>query len=189
MFPKIFTAIDGQMRKCFDGKRTEELLPELPPGVFDCADQWVKSGPIVPNGSSMICQIRGKIDSYVRFDDGTFAIIDFKTTAQSEDNVATYTHQLHAYAHAVENSAPGSLYLKPVSRLGLLVFEPRAFSSGKSAGEFSGSLTWTEIPRNDTTFMKLVGEVASLLSSPSIPAASPGCSWCTYRDTFRARNW
>ena len=189
MFPKIFTAIDGQMRQCFDGKRTEELLPELPPGVFDCGDQWVKSGPVVPDGRSTICQVRGKIDSYVRFDDGSFAIVDFKTTARSDDNIGTYSHQLHAYAYAVENAAPGSLSLKPVSRLGLLVFEPNAFSSQKAAANFSGSLTWVEIPRDDAAFMKHVNDVMALLESPAIPLPAPGCSWCTYRETFRAKNW
>ena len=190
VFPRIFGAIDGQMRLCFDGQRTEKLLPALPPGVFDCADQWVKSAPITLSGHTSICQVRGKIDSYIRFDDGSFAVIDFKTSARSDDNINIYSHQLHAYAYALENAAPGNLSLKPIRRLGLLVFEPNAFAAHENNGAtFSGSLTWMEIPRNDKVFLNFVGEVMALLESPSIPNSAPACPYCTYRETFRAKNW
>lgn len=184
-FPKIFQAIDAQMRVRFDGKRTEEVLPQLPPGTLDCGDQRVQSAPIVRPNRGSILQIRGKLDSLVRFDDGSFAVVDFKTSAQSDRNVETYTRQLSAYAYALENAAPGQLALRPVRRLGLLVFEPRAFSSTKEAAFFSGSVAWSEIPLNPSAFLAFLDEVASVLDLAQPPPPSPGCAWCGYRESAR----
>lgn len=184
-FPKIFQAIDAQMRVRFDEKRTEGVLPNLAPGVLDCGDQRVQSGPIINPNRSSILQIRGKIDSLVRFDDGTFAVVDFKTSAQSDRNVETYSRQLNAYAYALENAALGQLALKPVTRLGLLVFEPREFSSGKDAASLTGSLAWVEIPLQQKVFLDFMDEVAAVLDLPAPPPPSPGCTWCGYRENAR----
>jgi hypothetical protein len=185
IFPKIFTIIDGAMRDRFDRQRTEHAAPMLPPGVFDCREQWVQSAPISLPGRGVQLVLRGKLDANVRFDDNTFAVVDFKTSQQSEKNIDTYTRQLSAYAHALENAAAGMLSLKPVNRLGLLVFEPKSFSSAREAAQFTGSLTWAEIPRDDNAFLKFLGEVAAILELATPPPPAPGCNWCTYRETAR----
>src|SRR2546427_1474545 len=109
--PKIFTNIDLQMKQCFAGKRTAQVVPALPGGVFEYSEKWVQSGPIVVPGHAAQCVIRGKFDNAIKFDEGGYGIDDFKTSARNEEHVA----------------APGHLSLKPVSRLGLLVFEPCIF--------------------------------------------------------------
>jgi hypothetical protein len=187
--PRIFTAIDAQMRDCFHGKRTEQMAPMLAPGTFDCADQRVRSGPMSRPGRNSISYLSGKIDALVRFDDKTFAVVDFKTTAQAGNSAATYSRQLHAYAHALENAAPGELAVKPIARMGLLVFEPRAFSCAAQGASLTGSLVWHEIPRDDAGFLTYLDEVAALLDSPSIPPPAPGCVWCSHREQSRANNW
>jgi hypothetical protein len=189
MMPRIFTSIDEHMRGCFHNKRTEEIAPMLPPGTFDCADQRVRSGPITRPGRNSLSYLNGRIDALVRFDDQTFAVVDFKTTSQSGNNVATYSRQLHAYAHALENAAPGQLALKPVVRLGLLIFEPRAFAFAGQGATLSGSLTWQEIPRDDASFLSYLDDVAALLDSPSVPTPAPGCTWCGYREQSRVNSW
>jgi hypothetical protein len=184
-FPKIFTAIDGQMRLRFDGKRTEEVLPELPPGKLDCGDQRVQCAPIrLPNVNCAL-EIRGKLDALVRFDDGSVAVVDFKTASVSGRNVETYTRQLSAYAYALENPAPGFLGLRPVRRLGLLIFEPQAFSSESRAASLSGSLHWQEIPVSHDAFLKFLREVATVLDLPVPPPPTEGCPWCEYRERAR----
>jgi len=186
-FPKIFQAIDAQMRLRFDGKRTEEVLPELPPGKLDCGDQRVQSIPIrLPNRNCSL-QIRGKLDAIVRFDDGSIAVVDFKTAAVSGRNVETYTRQLSAYAYSLENPAPGFLGLRPVRRLGLLIFEPQAFSSESSAASFSGSLHWQEIPVSHDAFLKFMREVAAVLDLTAPPPPTEGCAWCAYRADARKK--
>lgn len=184
-FPKIFQAIDAQMRACFDGKRTEEVLPQLPPGKLDCTDQRVQSIPIrSPNRDSSL-QIRGKLDALIHFDDGSVAVVDFKTTSVSGRNVETYTRQLSAYAYALEHPAEGYLALKPIKRLGLLIFEPRSFSSQANTASFSGSLSWVEIPFSHDIFLKFMDEVATVLDLESHPPVTEGCIWCAYRDSAR----
>jgi PD-(D/E)XK nuclease superfamily len=184
-FPKIFTAIDGQMRLRFDGKRTEEVLPQLPPGKLDCADQRVISAPIVFPNRSTTLQIRGKLDALVRFDDGSFAVVDFKTSAQSAQNIETYKRQLNAYAYALENPAPGQLPMRPVRHLGLLVFEPRAFSSDAGAASFSGTVQWSPIAIDPGGFRNFLDEVATVLDLAAPPPCTPDCDWCKYREASR----
>jgi len=185
IFPKIFTVIDGEMRARFDRQRTEQAAPMLPPGEFDCREQWVQSEPILLPDRDVQVVLRGKLDAFVRFDDGSFAVVDFKTSQQSDRNIDTYTRQLSAYAYALENAAVGQLALKPVRRIGLLVFEPKSFSSAKEAAQLIGSLTWAEIPRDDATFLKFLGEVAAALEFATPPPPASGCLWCTYRETAR----
>ena len=185
IFPKIFTVIDGEMRNRFDRQRTEQAAPMLPPGVFDCREQWVQSAPISLPGRGVQLVLRGKLDANIRFDDGTYAVVDFKTSQQSDKNIDTYTRQLSAYAYALENAAAGMLSLKPIRRLGLLVFEPKSFSSARDAAQLAGSLTWAEIPRDDAAFLKFLGEIAALLELATPPMPAPACAWCTYRETAR----
>jgi len=184
-FPKIFQVIDAQMRACFDGKRTEEVLPHLPPGKLDCTDQRVQSHAIrSPNRDSSL-QIRGKLDALIRFDDGSVAVVDFKTTSVSGRNVETYTRQLSAYAYALEHPAEGHLALQPIRRLGLLIFEPRSFSSQASTASFSGSLSWVEIPLSHDIFLSFLEEVASVLDLEAPPPTTSGCTWCAHRESAR----
>src|SRR5439155_7747883 len=132
--PKIFTNIDLQMKQCFAGKRTTLAVPTLPAGVFEYSEKWVQSTPIVVPGHASQCVIRGKFDNAIKFDDGSYGLDDFKTSSRNSEHVPLYSRQLHAYTYAVENAAPGCLSLKPISRLGLLVFEPGMFVHRETTG-------------------------------------------------------
>src|SRR5207249_9840180 len=94
--------------------------------------------------------------------------------------------QLHAYAYALENPSPGQFALGPVSKLGLLVFEPSIFTN-RNGGHASlgGGLSWIEIPRDDAFFFRFLDEVLSVLDQPSPPAGAPSCEWCQYRGISR----
>lgn len=184
--PRIFTRIDAQMKARYSGKRTHEVMSFLPAGVIQCDDSWVQSAPLALPGYPSACVLRGKLDTVVRFDDGTFAVVDFKTSQPRDAHVPLYGRQLHAYAWALENAAPGNLALKPVRRLGLLVFEPARFLSEPAGpASLSGALTWLEIPRNDKAFEGFLVDVAKLLARPEPPAAAANCEWCNYRDASR----
>ena len=71
------------------------------------------------------------------FDDGGFGVVDFKTSAQNSEHIPLHARQLHAYACALEQAAPGRLALSPVRRLGLLVYEPQDFEQ-QTAGACRG---------------------------------------------------
>jgi hypothetical protein len=184
--PKIFMNIDSQMKQFFAGKRTEDLLMCLPSGVVEYGEKWVESTPIALPGRASMCFIRGKLDTVLKLDDGSYAIVDFKTSERKSEHIPLYGRQLHAYAIALENAAPRRLGLKPVTRMGLLVFEPEAFSNDtRGVASFAGSMNWIEIPRNDGEFQAFLGEVLDVLEQASPPGGSPSCEWCNYRDIGR----
>jgi hypothetical protein len=131
--------------------------------------------------------VRGKFDNAIRFDDGTYGINDCKTSTRNEEHISIYSRQLHAYAYAVENPAPDYISLKPVSRLGLLVFEPGIFVHREATGRsgLAGDMTWIEIVRDEAAFLRFLGDVLEVLEQRDIPGGSPGCEWCIYRDACR----
>jgi hypothetical protein len=90
-----------------------------------------------------------------------------------------YSRQLHCYAYALENAGIGKFALQPVTTLGLLVFEPDAFSDEAGAAMVQGKLTWINIPRDDRMFMEFLADVLAVLELPT-PAPSPECGWCRY---------
>lgn len=184
--PKIFMIIDSQMKSFYSGKRTGDIVSGMPSGVVEYGEKWVQSQPLQVSGTSSSCFIRGKFDTVVRFDGGTYGVIDFKTSGRKAEHVPLYGRQLHAYAQALENPAPGKFALAPITKLGLLVYEPNSYSQVKCGdATLAGSLSWIEVPRDDGSFMEFLSEVLSILEMPEPPGGSPRCEWCQYRDTSR----
>ena len=139
--PKIFTTIDQLMKQRFAGRRTEEVVSGLPGGVFEYSEHWVESRAVAIPGNTSSCFIRGKFDTVARFADGGFGVGDFKTSARNSEHIPLYARQLHAYACALEQAAPGRLALSPVRCLGLLVYEPSVFEHQPGGNcSLSGSL-------------------------------------------------
>ncbi|GAB4322168.1 MAG: hypothetical protein Kow0074_13540 [Candidatus Zixiibacteriota bacterium] len=188
--PGIFSVIDSKMKDRFMNSRTESATPDLPPGEFAMSGKWVQSAPIEFDGLEETCHIRGAFDTVIHFDDGTYGVIDFKTSAVKPSSKFIYARQLHAYAYALEHAAPGKLNLAPVSRLGLLVYEPTGFDhDGGGAATLSGKITWVEIRRDDTAFLKFIREVMAVVVRPEPPPPSDKCLFCQYRDSSRACDW
>lgn len=94
IMPKIFTNIDSQMKQFFAGKRTEKILPRLPAGVVEYGDKWVESIPFKPDSQCSKCFIRGKVDTILKLDDGSYAVIDFKTAETRSEHIPLYARQL-----------------------------------------------------------------------------------------------
>ncbi|MGH7228401.1 MAG: PD-(D/E)XK nuclease family protein [Nitrospiraceae bacterium] len=182
IMPKIFTVIDAEMKKWFTGRRTESFAPGLQAGSVQFGEKWVESRPGAIPGSSSTYVIRGKFDTVVKFDDQSYGVIDFKTSETRPDHVRLYGRQLHAYARALEDPAEGNFALKPISRLGLLVFRPSAFSNDTSGTALlAGDLRWIEVPRDDAGFATFMSEVGSVLDLPAPPEPAASCEWCKYR--------
>lgn len=179
--PKIFTVIDNQMKQHYAESRTERISDEMPPGRIEFEEKWVESTPISLAGHTSTCYIKGKFDTVARLDDGSFAVIDFKTSERREEHVPLYSRQLHAYAHALENPTPKSFGLAPVTVLGLLVYEPDTYTHRGQRASLEGNVSWIEIPRDDGGFRAFLSEVLGVLESSDPPAPSPHCEWCMYR--------
>ena len=140
----------------------------------------MRSLPIHVPGHDRPFYIAGRIDAAIAFDDGTFGIIDYKTTVPKPHHAELYGRQLNAYAIAAEWAAPGNLKLEEVTRLGLLCFEPETLGRTRGALAYRGRAHWVEVPRDERAFDRLLTEVAEVVDRPSPPDPSPSCSFCSY---------
>lgn len=181
-FPSIFGTIDRLMKAHYAGRPTTDIDPSLPPGFVSVSEQWVESIPITLPGHSLSCFVRGKYDAIIGFDDGSFGIIDFKTSAPKPEHVPFYSRQLHAYAFALEHPATGKPYISPINRLGLFVATPQAtLDLSTSEISFQIGLTWMEVPYLEGGFISFIDRVLTILELPEPPPAGPKCSYCEYR--------
>ena len=184
--PGIFSVIDSRMKDCFQGERTERIVEGLPPGTVAFGEKWVQSAPIEIPGRDSTIYIKGKFDTIIRFDDDTYGVVDFKTSAPKKTSIFMYARQLHAYAYALENAAPGKFALSPVTKLGLLVYQPDEFANlGGGSASLKGALTWWEIKRDDAAFMKFLGDIHKVLELEEPPEPNENCLFCQYRDASR----
>ncbi len=185
-FPGVFGTIDRLMKNYFQGMQTEEIAAELPPGAIQLGERWVESLPIVLPGKKVHCFLKGKFDTVAMFADGSYGVMDFKTSEPKPSMIPFYSRQLHAYAYALEHAAPRQLSLQPISRLGLLVVAPQALKSAEE-GKIAilSGLSWMEIPYEEQAFLTFLGEVVGLLEQPHLPEAGEKCSYCRYREEAR----
>jgi hypothetical protein len=179
-FPRVFTLLDNQTKDFFFNKRSDEIATGLRPGRVAVGDRWVRSRPLrVPNHRTRV-SLQGRIDTALSFDDGTYGIVDFKTSQPKPQHVPFYGRQLHSYALAAENPAEGAITLAPVSQLGLLCVEPVAMARAGRKVAYKGETHFLEIERDDDAFMAFLSQVLYLLEQPESPDPSPGCSYCKY---------
>lgn len=185
-FPKIFTKIDLLMKDIYLGHSTKKISPDLPEGKTIMTGRWVTSEPIHAKDGQNTAYIQGIFDTVVQFEDGSYGVVDFKTSEAKQEHVEFYGRQLQAYAFALQHPAPGKLHLSPVSRLGLLYFQPRDMTEiPADALSLNGPTKWVDIPPDEVRFMDFMQEVLDMLSQPEPPAANPKCAFCAYRDAAR----
>jgi hypothetical protein len=186
--PEVLTRIDEQMKAGCEGRRTETLAAGMPAGVFELGERCVESQPLdvhLPD-TVLRCLIRGKLDTVVRLDDGSYAVVDLQTGGRRAEHAPLYARQLQAFAYALEHPAPGAFALGPVTRLGLLVFEPEKFEREQAGlGALTGGLSWIEVPRDDGLLFGFLAELLAVLERPEPPGGAPLCDWCVYRDASR----
>jgi PD-(D/E)XK nuclease superfamily len=179
-FPKIFSRLDQLTKDYFFGKPTDEMAEGLPKGTVALGDRWVRSRPLQVPGHATQVVLQGRIDTALAFADGTWGIVDFKTTEPKPDHVPFYSRQLAAYAFAAENPAPGKLHLSPVSCLGLLCIEPMAMIELDRGVAYQSDVHFLEIPRDDDAFMAFASQLLYVLERPEPPDATPGCKYCSF---------
>ncbi len=185
-FPKIFSHIDLLMKDIYLGHSTKKISPVLPEGKILMTGRWVTSEPIPAADGLNACYIQGIFDTVVQFEDSSYGVVDFKTSEAKEEHIGFYGRQLQAYAFALAHPAPGKLHLSPVSKLGLLYFEPQHLDEVPPDGlSLGGPTRWVEVPHDEMVFLTFIRQVTDLLSQPQPPAASPECAFCAYREEAR----
>lgn len=184
--PKIFTKIDLLMKDFFADRSVPDVIPELPAGRVIPGEEWVESAPIFIKEHNCSLYLKGKYDTVLSFEDKTYGVIDFKTSESKSEHVALYSRQLHAYAYALENPAPGKFGLSPISRMGLLCVEPNKMVRTESGRySYEGKPVWLECPKDMDSFMSFLSDVAAILQEPELPESGSTCEWCKYREAAR----
>lgn len=185
--PGVFSIIASLQKNHYSGRRTEEFCPQLPPGIVTLGEKRVLSVPFKFEDTDSTCHIAGRFDIVAELDDGSYAVMDFKTGNANDEKTDMYGRQLHSYALALENPADGALRLSPISRLGLLYFTPDTCEYvGSDRQVLGGRMTWIDIKRDDEAFRRFLRGVVALLDGP-VPPSEPGrCDWCRYRSRIVA---
>ena len=101
--PSIFSKITGLLKNHYDDKPTSELHANILSGIVSHSEKWVRSRPIKLSNHESTCYINGSFDIIVSFDDGTYGVIDVKTSDHGKNSAWMYSRQLHAYAYALEH--------------------------------------------------------------------------------------
>lgn len=179
--PSIFSTIASLQKEYYSGKRLEEICRGVPSGIITYGEKWVKTNILVLPGCESTCSINGRFDIVAELDDGSFAVLDFKTGSPSDAKSEMYARQLHCYALALENPAPGALQLSPISKLGLIYFTPDTCEKlDATRQKLEGEMQWVEIERNDHAFLNFLKDVVSLLDGPMPDLEAETCNWCKY---------
>ena len=153
--PSIFSKIAGLLKDYFNGKPTNELHVDLPSGIVSHGEKWVRSQIIqLPNHKST-CYINGRFDIVVSFDDGTYGVIDFKTSEPGKNSARMYSRQLHTYTYALEHPANNALALSPVTKLGFLYFYPDNITQQSiDRLNYGAEIVWVEVEKDEQDFIK-----------------------------------
>ncbi len=186
-FPKVFSRIDSLMKHLFTDQPTSAISPDLPAGRIAMQGKWVNSAPIAFDGLEASAYLKGAFDSVLAFEDGSYGVMDFKTSSPSPAHVGFYGRQLSAYAYALEHPGEKGLSVSPITKLGLLYLDPVDIDHGADHSRitYGGEVTWGEIPKDEGRFLEFLRGVLTLLSQPEPPPASESCGFCAYREEAR----
>jgi len=179
--PSIFTQIASLLKNHYNGKQTSELHVAIPPGTVSYGEKNVRSQIIQLPNHNDTCYISGRFDIVVSFEDGTYGIIDFKTSNPNMESASLYSRQLHAYAYALEHPDPSAFSLYPITRLGLLYFYPSSIDQQCIERlSYEAEISWVEINKDEQGFLDFIDELLDVLELPAAPEHSPECQWCRY---------
>lgn len=176
--PGVFMKMNALLQDSIQGMNLKEVNANLPSGIINASEGFLKSSPIPPNKDSFIS---GRFDILSKLDDGTYAVVDFKISDPKEEKVQKFTHQLHAYKFALENPLLGEA--KKISKMGVVVVSPDSINFEKGGVVFKSSPFWYEIKEDMNEFFSFIIEVTNLLKG-ELPKPTNTCKWCIYRTYF-----
>lgn len=202
----MYATLSRHIENSIQGQKTEQFLPELGEGLVIETGGGVCSGKL-PIDSPADFYIAGSFDHLAKLKDGTYAVIDDKTSSTNPDNLLsekqseTYASQVNAYSYALEKPAKedwinelfkggnhvNSLRMVPkaireeiiVSRLGLNNFAISNVEVTKGeVFKFSTKRIWAEVRKNYKALLDLAQQIAEITVEDVPPPSSDDCSFC-----------
>ena len=202
-FPGVFSTFDITHKNRFQDLSTKEMFSNLPDGKFYKTVNSIEAKARKKNNESQFKEMElpsfirsdtlkdnksrefflaGKPDLVVKFDDGTYGILDFKTTSE-DDKTQAYKHQLEAYAQIFEK--PGATgvaktpRLFPISYMGLMQFTPKEiFEHNDMNYKQNFNINHYKLKRNTEEFYVHVTSLIDIILEEKIPTFNNRCSIC-----------
>ena len=186
--PPVFSRFDVLQKEFFLNKNTSDLTSQLPSGKFFLEGELPGKilSDTLKDEKGRKFKLGGIPDLVIKFDNGEFGIIDFKTTKFSPDKCDSYKYQLEAYAQIFEN--PGKTQTKetplltPISHLGILQFDPNKIITSDDFGcNMIMKMDYSPLEKRDPDeFYKRISNILDILHSKSIPELSEDCGDCNF---------
>lgn len=185
--PPVFSRFDVVQQAYYKDKNTSDLTKELPEGRIMNKDELpgrVVSETLKDNkGRNFI--LGGRPDIVIKFDQGGYGIIDFKTTKISEDKSENYKHQLEAYAQIF--SKPGATkskktpLLNPITHMGILQFDPSDIQShNETSCDMRMNISFSPLKRNEKDFFKNITQIIDIINQSDVPDFTEDCNDCQF---------
>src|SRR3989304_5318422 len=84
-FPGMFGKMGDLTSNYYMEKSSGELSPTLPVGAVEFREKAVKSIPISFPDSSTQVVLKGRLDAILAFEEGSYGVIDYKTSEATEE--------------------------------------------------------------------------------------------------------
>ena len=178
MMPGLVTSLSSRQEKWYKGKTSHHFSTTLPVGQVDSTGLKVQSAPITVNGAPSPFSLVGKYDFLLRYDHGTYGVIDTKIVGKNNGKGDFYWPQLAAYDYILANPASGEP--REVETLGLMVWAVGEVNyDGSSDPSISFPAAYEPIARDLSKFDAFIAEVVQVLLG-EIPASGSKCGNCSY---------
>ena len=185
--PPVFSRFDVVQQAYYKDKNTSDLTKELPAGRIMNKEELpgrVVSEKLTDNkGREFI--LGGRPDIVIKFNQGGYGIIDFKTTKISEDKSENYKHQLEAYAQIFNK--PGATkskktpFLNPITHMGILQFDPSDIQShNENNCDMRMNISFSPLKRDEEEFFKNITQIIDIISQSEIPDFTEDCNDCLF---------
>ena len=185
--PPVFSRFDVVQQAYYKDKNTSDLTKELPKGRIMNKEELpgrVVSETLSDNkGRNFI--LGGRPDIVIKFDQGGYGIIDFKTTKISDDKSENYKYQLEAYAQIF--TKPGSTkskktpLLSPITHMGILQFDPSDIQSHNDQScDMRMNISYSPLKRDEKDFFENITKIIDIIKKPSTPDFNENCNHCQF---------
>ena len=188
IFPGVFSTLDVNQKKYFNPLGTKAISEDLPEGEVDqiIADKFITS-KVLKDLEGRSFQLGGKADLILKFHNGSYGVIDNKTT-KIRENQDYYFYQLESYAAILEQpdnntaekffEANGVDCYFPVTHMGLSMFEPTEIvdHSYQTVTQLFAR-KWQSVERNPKKLLEKITSMMDIITAPECPDAS-ACDKC-----------